>query len=388
MPLGARVIRHGALAGAMAALLAGCSSNDNFEQPKPLPEIESTVWLDEVWDTSIGDGADEQLLFLQPTLSYGELFAVSADGELASLNPENGDYNWDTELDRSILAGVGADANQLYLGTRDGQLLALSREEQGGEVWSVDLPSEILAPPQSNGSVVVVQTIDGKAVGFSTSDGEKLWQYDGSIPVLSFRGNATPRVGDEVTLLAFASGEVVAVLSESGQPLWQYSVGEPSGRTELERLVDVDGTPVVRDGVAYVTGYQGSVAAVDMRSGQEIWKQQASSFQSPTLDYGNIYISGSDGVITAFSVFNRKELWKQDQLEWRQTTGLLPVDGYLLTGDYEGYVHVLSQLDGSLQGQRQVDDAGLRVPMIRNGDLIYIYGNSGELAAYRLQESD
>lgn len=387
MPLGARSVRLSLLGIGLSGLLAGCSSNDTFEQPKPLPEIESTVWLEEVWDTSIGDGMDDQLLFLQPVLSDGELFAVSADGELVSLNPENGDYNWETDLDRSIIAGVGADSSHLYVATRDGELLGLSRDK-GAEEWSVKLPSEILAPPQSNGSVVVVQTIDGKALAYNADSGEKAWQYDGVIPVLSFRGNATPRVGPEVTLVAFASGQLYALLSDTGQPIWQYTVGEPSGRTELERLVDVDGTPVVRDGVAYVTGYKGNVAAVDMRSGQEIWKREASSFQAPTLDYGNIYISGSDGVISAFSLFNRKEIWKQESLEWRQTTGLLAVDGYLLTGDFEGYVHVLSQLDGSLQGQLEVDDEGLRVPMLLNGDLIYVYGNSGELTAYKLREAE
>lgn len=387
MPLGARHTRYLVLGASLAGLLAGCSSNDTFEQPKPLPEIESTVWLEEVWDTSIGDGHDEQLLFLQPALSEGELFAVSAEGELASLNPETGDYNWERELDRQIIAGVGADSENLYLGTRDGALLALSRDGEGDR-WAVELPSEILAPPQSNGSVVVIQTIDGKAMAFDVETGEKRWQYDGVIPVLSFRGNATPWVGSEVTLVAFASGQLIALLSETGQPLWQYSVGEPAGRTELERLVDVDASPVVRDGVVYVTGYQGHVAAVDLRSGQEIWRRQASSFQSPALDYGNVYISGSNGIITAYNLFNRQELWAQDSLQWRQTTGLLPVEGYLLTGDFEGYVHILSQLDGSLQGQKQIDEEGLRVPMLLNDGLIYIYGNGGELDAYRLQEAE
>ncbi|MGQ7275154.1 outer membrane protein assembly factor BamB [Marinobacter sp. V034] len=367
--------------------LAGCSSNDTFEEPSPLPEIESTVWLDEVWDMSIGDGDNDQLLFLQPVISNGVLFAVSEDGELVAVDPKTGDEKWERDLDRSILAGVGADDDRLYVSTRAGELLGLSRED-GSEQWSVSLPSEILAPPQSNGSTVVAQTIDGKALAFDAQTGEKRWQYDGVIPVLSFRGNATPTVGSETTLLAFASGQVFALLTETGQPVWQYAVGEPAGRTELERLVDVDGTPVLKDGVVYVVGYQGKMAAVDARSGQELWSRNASSFQSPTLGYGNIYISGSDGVISAYSLFNRKELWTQDKLKWRQTTSLLAVDGYLITGDFEGYVHILSQLDGSLQGQREIDDDGLRVPMLLDDDMIYIYGNSGRLVAYRLQEED
>lgn len=387
MPFGHHPARHIFLVLAGIFILNGCSTTDTFEQPAPLPEIDSTVWLDEQWDTSVGDGHDDQFLFLQPTLSQGELFAVAAGGELVSVNPDNGDYNWEADLDEPIIAGVGADKKHLYLVSRDGKLLTLSRAD-GSQQWSAKLPSEVLAPPQSNGAIVVAQTIDGKALAFDTESGEKVWEYDGVIPVLSIRGNATPWVGRDLTLVAFSSGQLLALQSGTGQPAWQYTVGKPAGRTELERLVDVDGSPVVHDGVVYVTGYQGQVAAVDFRSGRELWSKNASSLQSPALDYNNIYISGSDGVITGYGLNNRKTLWEQDALKWRQTTALLPVKGYLLTGDFEGYIHVLSQLDGSLQGQREVDSDGLRVPMIYHDDLIFVYSNDGDLVAYRLRDDD
>ncbi|PAV26262.1 outer membrane protein assembly factor BamB [Tamilnaduibacter salinus] len=387
MPAALKRAALGLAALSVAALLTACGSTDSFEEPAPLPEISASVWLETAWDRSVGDGHDEQLLFLQPALVEGTLYAVSADGELQAVNPDNGELQWERELPERILAGVGADQSRLFLGSRDGKLLALSRTD-GASDWSASLPSEVVAPPQSNGDVVVAHTIDGKVLGFDAASGERRWQYDGQIPVLSFRGNATPRVGADLTLVAFANGQVVALDSATGEPAWQYRVGEPVGRTELERLVDVDGTPLVRDDVVYVTGYQGKVAALDLTSGQELWSRESSSLESPELAYGNVFVSGYDGVIRAFSLNSRQELWAQSQLEWRRVTGLLAVDGVLLTGDFEGYIHILSQLDGSLLGQREVDDEGLRVPMLRYEDMAIVYSNSGELVAYRIQKQD
>lgn len=376
------------LAGLTVALmLTACGSTDSYEEPAPLPEISASVWLEEAWERSVGDGHDDQLLFLQPTLFDGTLYAVSADAELQAVNPDNGELQWERELSARILAGVGADQDRLFVGTRNGQLLALSRTD-GARAWSASLPSEVVAPPQSNGDTVVAHTIDGKVVGFDAASGERRWQYDGQIPVLSFRGNARPWVGPEITLVAFANGQLVALDSATGEPAWQYTVGEPVGRTELERLVDVDANPLVREGVVYVTGYQGKVAALDLSNGQELWSREASSLETPELAYGNVFVSGYDGVIRAFSLNSRQELWAQSELEWRRTTGLLAVDGVLLTGDFEGYIHILSQLDGSLLGQREVDDEGLRVPMIRYQDMAIVYSNGGELVAYRIQKQD
>lgn len=389
-----RIPRNGlvraALVGGVLALLGltGCSTTDTFEQPLPVPEIDDAVEVDTVWSRSVGDGHDGDFLYLAP-LNTGEvIYAASADGELVAVDAENGHRLWDRELDDRIFAGVGGDGNRLYLITREADLLALSRED-GQELWRAGLPTEALAAPQSNGKMVIVQTTDGRVLAFDTDKGEKLWQYDGVVPVLTMRAVAAPLVGSDIVIASFSSGKLIALSAESGQPLWQYEVGQPKGRTELERLVDIAGQPLVVESALLVVGYQGKLALVDIRTGQEIWNRKSSSLYSPMIGGDNIYLTLANGDITALRGSDRRELWLQDKLQWRQVTGPMVYGDYLVVADYEGYLHVLSQADGSLVGQMEFDDEGIRVPVQRlsNGNLL-VFGNGGKLAAIKIQPAD
>lgn len=366
-------------------LLAGCSSSDTFEQPAPVPEIVESVELDEVWDMSVGDGHDGEFLQLAPLYTGELIYAASADGVVLGASADTGEVLWRRELDTRILAGVGGDMRQLYLVSGDAGLMALSLES-GEPLWEVALPNEAIAAPRSNGDVVVAQTIDGKVLAYDTASGEKRWQYDGVVPVLTLRAAAAPLVGSEMTLVSFASGRLFALASDSGQPLWQYTVGEPQGRTELERLVDVTSEPLILDNAALVTGYQGKLALVDLRSGQEIWSRSASSLHSPMVGNGNIYVSEANGNIVAYEGATRNEIWTQDKLAWRQTTQPVVLGDHLIVGDFEGYIHILSLEDGRLVGQLEYDDEGLRVPMQRLQDnRLLVFGNSGEMTVFELR---
>ncbi|EON92365.1 pyrrolo-quinoline quinone [Marinobacter lipolyticus SM19] len=384
---GSSLVRLASLT-ALALLFAGCSTNEPFEEPAPVPEIEGTVELDRIWTMDVGDGHGDQFLYLTPLNTGDLLYAASADGEVYAVESGNGKVVWYKKLDAEVFAGVGGDREQLYLVTRDASLMALSRED-GKVLWETPLPTEVLATPQSNGTIVVVQTTDGKVLSFSTQTGEKTWQYDSVVPVLSMRAAAPPLVGSEMVLAGFANGKLLALASDSGQPVWQYEVGQPKGRTELERLVDVTGQPLILENAALVVGYQGKLALVNLRNGDEIWSRKASSLHSPMIGAGNIYVSSSNGDIKAFRGSDRRELWTQDRLSWRQTTQPVVYDDYLLVGDFEGYIHIMSLEDGSLQGQLEFDDDGLRVPAqrLRNGNLL-VYGNSGKMTVFELKERD
>lgn len=376
-------------AGLLALLLlAGCSSTDTFEQPAPVPDISASVELESVWTMGVGDGHDDKFLYLSPLNAGDTLYAASAEGEMWAVDPENGEVSWYQDLDEEISAGVGGDQGNLYMVSRDAQLIAISRQD-GTELWEQPLPNEALASPQSNGRLVVVQTIDGKVLAFNTNGGEKAWQYDSDVPVLSMRAAASPLVGRDLVLASLANGKLMALSTESGQPVWQYDVGQPQGRTELERLVDVAGEPLILDSAAMVVGYQGKLALVDLESGQEIWSRKESSLQSPMIGNGNIFIAGANGDITAYRGNDRRELWVQDRLSWRQPTQPIVFGDYLLVGDFEGYIHMLSLEDGSLQGQLEFDDEGLRVPFqrLQNGNLL-VYGNSGKMSVLKIRERD
>ncbi|WP_417544487.1 outer membrane protein assembly factor BamB [Marinobacter sp.] len=371
---------------ATALGISGCSTPDTFEQPVSVPEVDNTVEFKKVWSRSVGDGHDGDLLYLSPLDVGGTVYAASADGELLAVDAETGKLQWERDLSDRIFAGVGGDQAQLYLVTREADLVALSRED-GRELWRKELPTEALAAPQSNGVLVVTQTTDGRVLAFDTATGEKRWQYDGAVPALSLRTAAAPLVGGDVVLASFSNGKLIALSADVGQPLWQYEVGQPQGRTELERLVDISGQPLVLDSAVMVSGYQGKLALVDIRTGQEIWSRKASSLHAPMVGGGNIYLSSANGNVIAYRGSDRRELWVQDALSWRQLTQPAVYENYLIIGDYEGYLHVLSRDDGSLVGQKHYDSDGLRVPLQRlaNGNLM-VYGNSGKLSVFKLRE--
>lgn len=372
----------------MLAVLAGCSTSDTFEQPAPVPEISSDVALEPVWNMGVGDGHDDKFLYLAPLNTGDRIYAASADGEVYAVSSENGEVFWSRELEEEISAGVGGDQGNLYLVTRDADLIALSRED-GSALWEQPLPNEALASPQSNGRLVVAQTIDGKVLAFDTATGDKAWQYDSDVPVLSIRAAASPLVGADLVLASLSNGKLMAIATETGRPVWQYEVGQPQGRTELERLVDVAGEPLILESAAMIVGYQGKLALVDLQSGQEIWSRPASSLQSPMIGNGNIFVADANGDITAYRGSDRRELWVQDRLSWRQPTQPVVYEDHLLIGDFEGYIHILSLEDGSLVGQLEFDDEGLRVPFqrLQNGNLL-VFGNSGKLSVLKLRALD
>jgi len=366
-------------------LLVGCSTKDTFEQPVPVPEIDATVEFKRIWTMSVGKGHDGQFLHLAPLYAGDVIYAASADGLLVAVEPENGKARWQRRSKDRIFAGIGGDGNQLYYITRDAELVALSRETSE-ELWRASLPTEGLAAPQSNGSLVVAQTTDGRVIGFDAANGERRWQYDGQVPVLSMRTAAAPLVGGDIVIASFANGRVIALTADAGQPVWQYEVGQPQGRTELERLVDIGGQPLVLDSAIMVAGYQGKLALVDIRSEQEIWSRRASSFYSPSIGGGSIFLAAANGDIIAYRGSDRRELWVQDRLSWRQVIRPMASGDYVVTGDYEGYLHALSREDGRLQGQMKFDSDGIRVPVqvIEDGNLL-VYGNGGRMAVFSLK---
>ncbi|MGC8120493.1 outer membrane protein assembly factor BamB [Marinobacter sp. VGCF2001] len=378
----------GVVAGGWLLAVTGCSSTDTFEQPAPLPEVSETVELDTLWSMSVGDGHDDQLLQIAPLYTGNLIYAASADGVVLSVKPSDGEVVWQKEYEERFFAGPGADAEHLYMVTRDAELVALSAGD-GSEIWRSSLPTEVLATPQSNGNLVVVQTTDGRVIAHDAKSGERLWQYEAQVPVLTVRTAAAPLVGGDIVISSFANGRVIALTAADGQPVWQYEVGQPQGRTELERLVDIGGQPLVLESAIMVVGYQGKLALVDIRSGQEIWSRQASSFHSPAIGNGNIFLSAANGKVLALRGNDRRELWVQDNLSWRQLTRPAVSGDYLVIGDFEGYLHVLSAADGSLQGQRSFDSDGIRVPaQVIDGGNLLVYGNSGKMAVLSIEQDD
>lgn len=384
--------RSGALA-AVLLLLSGCSTiggwfsvddDEDPRQPAELEKIEESVKVSRLWSQGIGDGQGDGRYALQPVIAGGTLYVASADGEVQALRRDSGKRLWDRELDTGLSGGVGVYADDLFLGGADGSVLRLSAAN-GEIIWRVPVSSEVLAPPQSNGRVVVAQTYDGKLHGLDFATGKRLWTHDSNMPVLTIRGTSTPILRDNVVLAGFATGRVLALDVATGAVQWEARVAIAQGRSEIERIVDVDGSMELAGGELYAASYQGNLVAMEASSGRKLWQQAVSSVSGVSSGFGNVYVADEDGTVYAWLRNGQGLRWRQDALAWRGLGRPVPVSSYLAVPDFEGYVHLLSQVDGEFVGRIKVDGDGVRADMLSDGNVLYVYGNSGKLAAYEIR---
>tara|TARA_B100000965_G_scaffold349872_1_gene323291 strand:+ start:5891 stop:7033 length:1143 start_codon:yes stop_codon:yes gene_type:complete len=370
--------------GLSAAVMVGCSSSKKELPPAELEKFNAEVELDRIWKRNVGVGQGDLYNNLTPALDGLTLYAADAKGRVVALERETGKEKWEVKLKEPLSGAVGAGGGLVLVGTLDGQVITLD-EADGSEKWRAQVSSEVLAAPQTNGDVVVVQTQDDKLVGLDISNGERRWIYESTLPVLTVRGHSEPVVDVRQVFAGLASGKVVALSAETGIPMWEQRVAQPTGRSELERMVDIDGRLLLDDQTLYVVSYQGNVAALDAQSGRPLWQHAASSYVGPGAGFGSVYISEADGTVQALDAGSATELWSTEALARRQLTAPVAFSNFVAVGDFEGYLHLLAQTDGRMAGRVRVDGDGLRAAPLTVGDLLFVYGNSGDLAAYKLK---
>ncbi len=372
--------------------LSGCETigewfdDEDYDPTAPveLTDINETVVLDKRWSRSIGNGQGDGLYRLNPLLADGVIYAVSEEGELAAFDADSGKLRWESELEIPISGGVGKYRDSLLLGGADGLVMRLSAED-GSEIWRRPVTGEVLAAPQSNGEVVVAQAYDGKLMAFDYETGEKLWTFSNDVPVLTLRGTSTPIIYNDFVIAGFADGKVIAVSLDSGSVVWEARVAIAQGRSEIERIVDIDGTMAVQGAELYVASYQGRIVALEMRAGRKLWQRNVSSVSGVSVGFGNVYVADEDGTVSAFLRNGQSIRWQNIELGYRELSRPTPIGSYVAVVDFEGYLHLLSQVDGVIVGRDRPDSDGARADMIAKGNILYVYGNSGELIAYDIE---
>lgn len=377
----------------LLAALGGCETVSDFfemgddedpQQPAELIEIEQQLTVKKLWSVGVGDGQGSGLYKLQPIIDGDVIYAAAAEGEVRAVDRKRGSTIWRQELDLGLSGGVGHYEDSLFLGTSDGLVLRLDAST-GETLWTSEVSGEVLAPPQGNGRVVVVQSYDGRLYGFDHQSGEQLWRYDSNLPVLTIRGTSTPILDGGVVYAGFATGRVLAFDAQDGTVRWEARVAIPQGRSEIERIVDVDGTMALAGTELYVASYQGRMAALDTRTGRKIWQRNVSSFYGVSQGFGNVYITEESGAITAFLRNGQGIRWEQPALAWRGLSKPVPVSSYLAVEDFEGYLHLLSQVDGEFLARIRPDSDGARADMLADGTVLYVYTNGGKLIAYDIR---
>lgn len=354
---------------------------DEDELPD-LPDFEEAAEFDREWSVGLGDELEPFDAMLRPVLAEGVVYAAGREGRVVAVDAQEGDRRWRVDLDTQLTGGVGAGAGLALVGTVAGDLVALWAET-GEEAWRAQLSSEILAPAVAAGDIVVVQTQDAKVYGLAAGDGSRRWSFEADLPVLTLRGTATPVLSDNLVLVGFANGKLVALDLASGAPRWETRVAMPGGRTELERMVDLN-SPVLGGDIVYAVSYQGRAGAYTRGSGRELWTRDVSSHQAPALGGNQLFVVDTEDRVIALRVSGGQQLWINSKLRGRKLSAPLAIGNLVAVADIEGYVHLLSATDGKLVGRRKVDSDGIVVPMAGQGNWIFVQDNSSALSAYRV----
>ena len=384
--------RHGRFIWVLSlALVTGCSTikgwfgDDEFDprEPVELQKITEQAKLKSRWSRGVGDGQGEGLYKINPVLVKDTIYVASAEGRVVAVEPESGRVRWKRDLELA-LSGVWATTGTRYLWAlrRVGDAADAS---SGEEIWRTVVSGEVLSAPQGDGRYVVAQSYDGKLMGFDYETGEIRWTYTSDVPVLTLRGTGTPMILGDNAIAGFADGKVVAVNLRSGNVAWEARVAIPQGRSEIERIVDVDGTMALQGSELYAASYQGRLAAIDTRSGRRLWQRNVSSVSGVGVGFGNVYVADDDGTVSAFLRNGQGVRWQNIDLGFRELSRPTPVNSYVATVDFEGYLHLLSQVDGEIVGRTKVDSSGARADMIARGNRLFVYTNDGTLKAYDVE---
>jgi outer membrane protein assembly factor BamB len=380
----------------LSGVLGGCSTmgdwsksilggEDNAAPPAPLIDIESPVPLEKLWSSNVSVGEDRQFINLVPAIDDLQVFVANRDGRVVAFDAETGKENWSVKTKLAISAGPGAAEGIVLVGTSDAEVLALSAVD-GTQLWKTEVSSEVLSVPQVDLDKVIVQTVDGNVAALDAADGHEIWVHDRSIPVLTLRGTSTPAVQHGLVVVGYANGKLAALSAEKGFDVWETSITIPQGSSEIDRMVDIDGDPVIVGGAVYVTTYQGRVAVVDLENGNPGWTRDMSSSVGLGVDFSQVYVTDDQSHVWALARSTGASEWKVEELANRGLTAPEPFGDYVAVGDSEGYIHLLSRYDGRIAARAKVDSKGISSRPLARNDVLYVYGNSGKLAAYVLPE--
>ena len=359
--------------------------DDNPRAPAELEDIQTEVTISRDWRINIGNGQGDSFKKLTPVVDGGFVFAASDDGDVVAVNSTNGDLMWLTELETSITGGVGAGDGIVMVGTDAAELVVLSQSD-GQEVWRTRVSSEILSQPKTDGDIVVVQTVDGKLVAVDREDGLQRWTYETTLPALTLRGTSSPVLTSEGTVVAgFSNGILVSVAAEDGVWSWEERVAVPDGQYDIERVIDVDGDLLLDGARILASSYQGNLMAFDTATGRIVWGMEASSYHGMDQGFGNIYYSNDESHLVAVRDNSSDVVWQNEELQYRDLTAPKTISNYVAVADFEGYLHLISQIDGRIIGRTRIDNDGVRSNLIVEDGSLIVYGNGGSLVSLTIE---
>lgn len=377
-----KLVKKVLLSATVLGVLAGCAGEEDTIIMAPVPQVSSEFTPSSNWNASAGNGVGHYFSKLSPEYAYDKVFVASRNGLVKALDPENGKQIWQTDLEEEVSArlsgGLTAAYSKVFIGSENGQVIALN-EATGDIEWRVEVDGEVLANPVADNNFVIVHTSRGMLIALDQQDGEEKWTISTEVPNLTLRGDSAPATISGGVFWGTANGRLAAAIVERGQLIWQQPIGTPRGATEIDRLVDVDASPIILGGRLYIVGINGNLTAIDLRTGEAAWKRKYSSATDMASDASRLFVVTDKDHLAAVDIRSGTELWSNDQLEYRMLTAPVIINRYLVVGDTEGYLHWIDRVSGEFVAQQFINDSGFSVPPIAVEDGYVIMTRNGDV---------
>lgn len=382
------MLRNLLVAVGIVTLVSGCSMFD-ASKPAPLPNeppVKFEIEIKQLWFKYLSQDPQrdrDPYQLLEPVVLNGTAFAIGRAGNLVALNLDTGQELFTAQLPESISAGLSTDGQSLFVGTDDGELIAL--DLTATELWRAELTSRMLRPAVANDKLVIAQTQDGKVAALDRQTGQQLWLYDSGIPRLTIMGTSQPILTDDDVIASFANGKLVSLDAKSGQIQWEHRLAESEGRSELDRLTDSDGSPTRVQNFVIASAINGQTLAVDLASGRRLVNFAYASDHRIVAAAGQFNLILEDDTLLALSPQSHDEVWRQEALQGRNLTDAVVWGDYLAFADRRGWLILADPADGSLVGAIEADHLGIASAPVVAGDIILVQGRSGRLKAFSLK---
>ena len=367
-------------------LLSACLGGQQSTkiEPAKLVPLKANIEVNKAWSAKLGKGSEGLLYGLSPVGNGARVFAASGGGNVFAFDAITGKRIWMRELGKQyrLSAGPGLSGDLLVVATNKGDVIALSA--QSGEVlWNSSADGAVISRPAVSADLVAVRTDNGNLVGFDTKDGLQIWKIEREVQGLTLRGNSSPVIAANAVLTGFDNGKIAAIDSATGAVIWERAIAERRGRNEFERLADVDGSMLINGEDIFAVGFQGRAILMSSLSGQAAWSQEMSSYNSMALDWNQLYASTADDEVKALDRRNGVTQWTANQFAHRQLSAPAVVGASVVVGDFEGYLHWLSALDGTMQARTRAGSDAITAPPLAIGEIVYVQTDGGELVAFQ-----
>ncbi|MCR6662339.1 MAG: outer membrane protein assembly factor BamB [Luteimonas sp.] len=386
-----------ALIAACCVSLAGCStvrgwfSKDDKEgkekptEPAKLVDFTQTASVSRIWSASAGKGEDRLGIQQTPAIADGRVYAAAVDGGVHAFDLQSGARQWSWKTDLRITGGPGVGDGLVVVGSLKGDVIALDAAT-GAERWTAKVVNEVIAPPAIGQGMVLVRSNDGRVTALDAANGERRWFWSNELPALTVRGNDAPTLGPGLVFIGNDDGSLVALSIADGRPLWDIAVGQPDGRTELDRMADVDGAPVIDGTILYASSYKNQTLAIDGPSGRAIWASERGGPNRIGLAIDKLLVSDTAGSVWAIDRSGGLVSWQQPALARRNLTGAAVHGNYAVVGDLDGYLHWLRLESGEFAARARAGRAPIRGTPVVSGDVLVVQNTKGDISAWRIAQ--